>query len=896
MAKNLNITVKADTSQAITMIKWFTSSLKGADVVLKEFLAELWMATSAMKNLGTASTTAETPIKKTSKAIKETWNESLEAEKKMWKMKLAMISVWDSMSKAFWKAPRFFSTLANDVIRTTKLLGVMATVAWWVQLNRSKNEYLAYSWNMVWLQNVTWANTSESKAILNNMIANISSRIWTKGSETISNITDTASWWITVDLSWPDAQKNADAFEEIQTRVWLFGRAFKTSALDVNKAVVSLWHSLWLTEKQLNDPKEINILMWKLGLALKWWIWSLSEYTTAIPKFISIYTAWATSPEEKERLTNEALAVFTNKTLSATPAMAAFTSRAFWEDFWNTLRQSKAGSTKITNLLKSKKDSEWNAIPFSFLWDEEKTKKVQWFLNKYENADSIRKQIFYNKDWKQATPLESAFNLKTILTQWEKETGIKKSELLWLFTTNVNTRKAILDILNDKDNNIWKLTEAFQDNEKAQKYLNDSIKNAQESSAFSFDKMVADFNNLTNNIWNKLSPAMNSLSSIISDAFSWGTIDMVKFNKVFDDTYNKLKDTNPILAKLVSYMKNFWNYVASWEAEKSFKNMLTSIENLMTSVEKFWSAISSVWNSWPMKWLRDLIFWWDITVAIVWYSALKLAIAAGFDLAVVALKTSLILPFTLAWTAAWEAAQVWLLKWLGWMLIWWAIWVLIWKWIHDYFIGWPHEKEMAELNANIITTSNDSLLTSNVKDLTKDKKNELIDNYSKVYDKKYSFTNLSRDQTRLIKEVEGRWSAKDIQELKEWVNINWMERIFWNIDNVKKFLKLESDLRLTNSIFESPIPWTNILKWNLPEEQAAAKILLNTIETKIKLDTDATNNQTTSLGQKLDNIYNIINAKWWIIWGIPSWNTNSKWTSFKLPWFNLQKFKLPWFN
>ena len=246
--------------------------------------------------------------------------------------------------------------------------------------------------------------------------------------------------------------------------------------------------------------------------------------------------------------------------------------------------------------------------------------------------------------------------------------GIKNNISPWSMinkiTTNRNQARVLQDLIWNADENGNYNFSWLEDMEKIAKAYNDQWRMAEDlakkkekleaSFWIKYKQAVSAYTNWTVDAAQKMSPAMSWLAEIITTMFDGWKIDMVKYNKIFDDTYNKLKDSNPLLAKMVDYMKKFWNYVSSWEAEKSFLRMVDSVNSLINWIERFWSAISTVWNSWPMKWLRDMIWWWDITVAIVWYSALKLAVAGAFGTV-----------FSTAWVSL-----AWAITWIWWASIW----------------------------------------------------------------------------------------------------------------------------------------------------------------------------------------------------------------------------------
>lgn len=817
--------------------------------------------------------------------------------------KLWWMNFWEKMASGF-------SKVWAEIVRNTKLLTAFSTVAWWVIAYKAKNEYLEYSKNIVWLQNVTNANTPESQKILNEMVANIASRTWVVWSETIANIIDTASWGITVNLGWADAKMNAKAFEEIQTKIWLFWKSFWTDAKDVNNAVVKLWASIWLSAEQLNKPQEIDRLLWYLAIALKNWVGSLSEYTTAIPKFAWISTLSWKTPEEKNKLIQEALAKFTMTTLTKSPSLSWFQTKAFEDDLQNMLRQSKAGSTKISNILKPKTDSEWRQIKFSFLWDAQKTQKVKDFLQPFENADYYRKTLFLNEQWAQWTPLEVAANISKMVKEWEAKTWVNQSELLSLFTTNTNTKQALIWFIN-QEKEINKLIESFKDLDEAQNYVNQSTKNYTNSFAYAYSKVSADFNNLTNDIWNKLSPSLNSVSAILSEMMTWWGTDMAKFNKTFQENYETLKDSNPMLAKMVSLMKDFWNYVWTWKAKEDFDALVSWALKLIDAMIGFKNVVSSVWNSWPVKWLRDILWGWaivDVAVAIWGYSAFKVALWAAVSWAFSLIWNTLVWLFTMAgtmaWTAAWKAMTTSFssLSLAGkvqfaFATVWWAtIWVTIWEAMYN---GWKKltdkdKKEQERIESAVKVWDIGATLWETWKwynQLTGTRKKEFIDTLWEQANKQYDLSEL----VWKLYSLNPRDYDKNRKRLEKWpISLNELSDLIWK-ENVYSFLSSWKAERVASYPMTVPnwmpwIWWSKLdawlfsMTWVSPSTHTALENLLNTYteQAKIsaKLKDEATLQGSNNIVNKLDGVIWAINNidTWasivWFVKGVINWSVN----------------------
>ena len=929
MANEVEIIAKFTTASAMTAINWFQKKLQETQIIVDKLNdsfskfgkksttakinSDIKQATTSINDLSKWVKWATVDLTKMdSQPIKKLQKEADELKKKM-NFKSDWPSFWNNMARAF-------SKVWDEIARSTKLLTAFWLVSGGIIANRAKNQYLDYSAWIVWLQNVTWANTPESKAILDKMVANISKRTWIAPAEVPTNIVDTASWGITVDLSWPNAIANAKSFEEIQVKIWLFWKWFWASAKEVNSAVVALWHALWKSAEDLNNPKVVDELTGLLAITLKKWKWSLSEYATSIPKFISTYVASASNDEEKKKLTAEALAIFSQKTLSASPAMAWFTTKSFWEDLWNMLRQTKAGSTKITNLLKDKKDSEWNLIKFSFLWDEAKTKKVQSFLNPFENADYMRKNIFLNKQWVQGSQFEVAQNITSELVRWEKETGIKKWELLSLFTTNTNTRKALLAFMDEQDE-IAKLRDRLLTPWKWESYVwqtdvTQAIDNVQKSVAFTYSQISANFDNLTNKTLNDLAPAMNNLFSAMSEWLSWTPTDIKKMNDAFNENIATLQKTSPVLATVAWLMKDFWNYIADpqWAKEDliAIKNALVAIWEALNFLR---ATASAVWNSWPLKAIREMFPWWgwtiiDIWIMIWWYSALKVWLWAAISWA-----------FTWAWATVW-ATWIWTTIWkaiwpaLLWAWIWMALWKEISNWIKlktDEDLTWANKAIKAwEEGKNFLNTDSES----------RKKHKALVD---QMWWETIKFSLIWTEWKRAI----AWWLAEKYKWSKEWDALKYYSDkgyISWNFDSdvkskAEKMLNnyitslenwmsikgLTSDLWQTalnrlgvtqNNRVPKPWIWGGIewianatLWWNSIKENATSMTAIFSYLTWLaeekKLDMQTKENLAKAqetwnwLLQQINTSIQNISIPWVVVWGWNEWwGRSASWTTW----------------
>lgn len=896
MAKNLNIKFQGDNKWLVSAVKGIQASLNGAEKSLKEFKAELQSTIASMSSLNNSARWLDTSLKSTKSSLDTAWNEALNANTKVDKLNKTLEK---TAAQKFTSAiGNWFKTMASDIISTTKLLTTFATVAWGIQLYKAKTDYLDYSNQYAQLDSIVKTKWGNEDAALRKLVAEGAVNMWVAPGEFINNIKAMASWGIAIDRKRVDSSWRALSAEEqeldmiaqienvkqISKDIWDFANIAWVSFEDSSDAIVRFWNAIWYSADQMRDPAKVQEAIGYISTTLDQGLGNLSEYATQLNKFIKEgIQSWASVAFT--------MAMFARQTKLGTTAMAWFSMRAFTMAMTNSEKEANAVANKIKNQIKDKKDADWNVAAF-WAWNPAQTKVQRDFFAQYDTAGEVKQNLTMkkNEDWTWAMRSweEMAYAYIDIIKKW-MDIGIDPGTIISKFTTNVNQKKVLQDLVWTPDPKTWKynmawltdmqaIQRAYEEEGRMATDLATKKEKLNESFSMQYRRAVASYQLWTVESAQKMSPAMSWVAKIVQNMFEWKPSNMEEFNKIISDNYEQLKESNPILAGMVSLMGRFGKYAASWELVKDLKSVGETLLFVLGTIEDIFDKAKKAFDSPAVKFIRDLFWNWAGANFIIWVGWFSLAkqlltssVWAAWGLLTGKIWTAITTTvWGSAWTAAWAA--VWTAAWLafkaqailGALAIWTAIWLVIWTAVKnalDKAYDETKYKGTPEETANgtwIIKyqTLNDSQRMLLMGVISKENKWNDIGKWADKYLSHWWGFNLQNPlEQKAFAEFKKRSGI-----LASWVSINDFNNTYWT--DAVKFANAERDQQPKNFVTRAFDRYQGSPE--LSDMQSANAVISNFNTSIAPLYEKTTREQTATLGAKLDQL---------ISKAVFSWNT-----------------------
>lgn len=694
--KNLNLKFHWDNKWLVTAVKGIQTSLRNAEKATQSFYAEMKKMATVVGQTAGEMKTSTASTKKMEENIEDLGQQAAITAQKIDKMNKSMKvtssnSFWSAMSKGF-------KTMWNDIIRTTKLLATFATVAWGIQFHRAKEEYLNYSAQLMQLRNVT--DSWSSEFVQNRLKEQVNKQALRSGvnSATFMNDVQAAvSWSMPLNLAWKSDTEAAKVIDENMAAYWkigLFAKAHWGTVEQTAELATRYWASIGFKPEEM--AANMDRILGMISVIMDESAGTLHEISTSLSRpMLRGMAGWG----DNELIT---AALFSIATRTKNPMLAGRHIWALMDSLNNAIVEAPRVSTKLTNLLKPKKWTEWEVREF-WAWTEWETEAAREYLKWFDSPKEIGQKLFQTLDddwkWRKATPLEILGNYQKAM-DWAEALWMEQSSFLQLIQWKSEVRDSILGLiandaswlaaLNDTLNNFW--TEADRT-----KKLNQKEENVTNNFAHKYWQVLSAYSTYMNKAFDKMSPSMNALTDTIVNMFEGKSTDMKTMNDIFKANADELRDTNPMLATMVDLMRQFTWYAESWELVENLKDIGNTIMFIVDWTKAMIAWFSAVYNSAPVKWLRDL-FWgwaWANFLVAVW----GMSLAKQFAWAFVWMKLGTSLWALIGWWFSktawkWVGKGIWLaMKALDWAPIWLAIWVAIWNQIVKYW-----DKEFNKIN------------------------------------------------------------------------------------------------------------------------------------------------------------------------------------------------------